>query len=97
MGNVINFRSDAPGIIQYHFAFYEIIPIYVLIMISKKSHINQIKHESNDNVILYILFNMFVSFLSRVATNFMDNPRMDDIHSMCMMNKILATEQFYFL
>lgn len=62
MGNVINFRSDAPGIIQYHFAFYEIIPIYVLIMISKKSHINQIKHESNDNVILYILFNMFVSF-----------------------------------
>lgn len=28
-----SFRSDAPGIIQYHFAFDEIIPIYALIMI----------------------------------------------------------------
>lgn len=33
LGNVINFLSDAVGLIQDHFAFNKIIPIYASIMI----------------------------------------------------------------
>lgn len=39
LGNVINFLSDAVGLIQDHFAFNKIIPIYASIMIKIRIHV----------------------------------------------------------
>lgn len=76
LGNVINFLSDAVGLIQDHFAFNNIIPIYASIMI-KISHIDKIKHEFNKNN-SFINFIHVSKFLSRLSMNFTDNPHIDN-------------------
>lgn len=69
LGNVINFRSDDPGISQYHFAFDKIIPIYALILIIIRILIKK-NHEFNENN-GYIHFIHVCQFLSK----FTHNPR----------------------
>lgn len=68
LGNVTNFRFDVPGIIQYLFAFAEIITIYSLFVI-KVRIFNKTWIEWKN-----ILFSVF-PFLLRFYTNFTVNPR----------------------
>lgn len=62
LGNVINFLFDAVGLIQDHFAFNKIIPIYASTCIMIKIRI-LIKLNTNLTkiIVLYILF-MSISF-----------------------------------
>lgn len=60
LGNVINFLSDAVGLIQDHFAFNKIIPIYASIMIKIRILI-KLNTNLTKTIVLYILF-MSVSF-----------------------------------
>lgn len=74
LGNVINFRSDDPGISQYHFAFDKIIPIYALILIIIRILIKKTMNLTKIMVI-YILFT-FISFYQSLRTtlvNIMNN------------------------
>lgn len=48
LGNVIYFQSVASDMIQYHFAFDEIITIYIFDY-DTNSHNNEIKYEMNEN------------------------------------------------
>lgn len=60
LGNVIIFLYDAVGLIQDHFAFNKIIPIYASIMIKIRILI-KLNTNLTKTIVLYILF-MSVSF-----------------------------------
>lgn len=60
LGNIIIFLSDAVGLIQDHFAFNKIIPIYASIMI-KVCILIKLNTNLTKIIVLYILF-MSVSF-----------------------------------
>lgn len=61
---------------QYHFAFDEIITFYIFDY-DTNSHINEIKYEMNENNSFIHFF--FGQFLSRLSTNFTDNPCISSI------------------
>lgn len=75
LGNVINFLSDAVGLIQNHFAFNKIIPIYASIMIKIRILIKLNKFNKNNSFINFIHVS---KFLSRLSMNFTDNPHIDN-------------------
>lgn len=75
LGNVINFLSDAVGLIQDHFAFNKIIPIYASIMIKIRILIKLNKFNKNNSFINFIHVS---KFLSRLSMNFTDNPHIDN-------------------
>lgn len=75
LGNVINFLSDAVGLIQDHFAFNKIISIYASIMIKIRILIKLNKFNKNNSFINFIHVS---KFLSRLSMNFTDKPHIDN-------------------
>lgn len=71
LGNVIYFQSVASDMIQYHFAFDEIITIYIFDY-DTNSHNNELKYEMNENN--SFIHSFFWSIFIKVVHEFYGQP-----------------------